>query len=119
VAVITRIQSNLVIESTKEREIADSPFNQGMIGDEAVLLQSSSSVWRRVHYKTEQGMALIFLTNEMQLKPGFIAFLYLRRWDEGKCFDTWKNDFSQGKAWGRSRIAIESHTRQAIISTYW
>jgi hypothetical protein len=116
VTVITRMKSNLVIESIKKREIADSPLNQGVICDEELLLQSSSSVWRRVHYKTEQGTVLIFLTNEMRLEPGVIAFLYLRRWDEEKCFDTWKNDFSQGKAWGRSRVAIENQTRLAIIT---
>jgi hypothetical protein len=52
----------------------------------------------------------------MRLELGVIAFLYLRRWDEEKCFDTWKNDFSQGKAWGRNRVAIENQTRLAIIT---
>ena len=32
------------------------------------------------------------------LQPGVVAFLYSRRWEEEKCFDTWKNDFTQAKA---------------------
>lgn len=39
-----------------------------------------------------------FLTNEYELEPVLIAFVYLRRWEEEKCFDTWKNDLSQKKA---------------------
>jgi hypothetical protein len=50
-------------------------------------------------------------------KPGLIAFLYSRRWEEEKCFDTWKNDFSQAKAWGASVVAIENQVRLAIVTS--
>ena len=46
-----------------------------------------------------------------------IAFLFLRRWDEEKCFDTWKNDLSASKAWGYKRISIESQALLAIITS--
>jgi len=32
-----------------------------------------------------------FLTNEFELEPRLIAFLSSRRWEEEKCFATWKN----------------------------
>ena len=34
-----------------------------------------------------------------------------------KCFDTWKNDFSQAKAWGKSSVAIGNQVRLAIITS--
>jgi hypothetical protein len=114
--VITRMKNNLVIEGTKEREVSDLFLNHNVVLDEEVILKSSSSVWRRVHFLTESGKEMIFLTNDMTLEPGVIAFLYLRRWDEEKCFDTWKNDYSQGKAWGLSIVAIDNQTRLAIIT---
>ncbi len=46
-----------------------------------------------------------------------IAFLYSRRWEEEKCFDTWKNDFSQAKAWGTSVVAIDNQVRLAIVTS--
>ena len=58
-----------------------------------------------------------FLTNEFDLAPGLIAFLYSRRWEEEKCFDTWKNDFSQAKAWGCSIVAIDNQVQLAIITS--
>jgi len=48
-----------------------------------------------------------YLTNNFDLEPGVIAFLYLRRWDEEKILDTWENDFSQRKAWGEGINAIK------------
>lgn len=116
ITLITRMKKNLVIEDTKALKVSDSPLNKNVVRDEEVILKSSPSVWRRVHIKTDTGKELIFLTNEMKLEPGVIAFLYLRRWDEEKCFDTWKNDYSQSKAWGESIVAIENQTRLAIIT---
>ena len=45
-----------------------------------------------------------------------MAFLYFRRWEEEKCFDTWKNDFTQAKAWGKSPVAIANQVRLAIVT---
>lgn len=58
-----------------------------------------------------------FLTNEFTLEPGLIAFLYSRRWEEEKCFDTLKNDFSLAKAWGASVAVIENKVRLAIVTS--
>ena len=92
--VITRMKSSLVIEKAEVREVASIPENRDVVKDEQVVLRSSSEPWRRITFCNDAGDEIAFLTNEMKLEPGVIAFLFLRRWDEEKCFDTWKNDFS-------------------------
>jgi hypothetical protein len=59
--------------------------------DDEVTTSCSKSVWRRIVYKAPNGTDYSFLTNDFSVSPGVVAFLYLRRWDEEKCFDTWKN----------------------------
>ena len=34
-----------------------------------------------------------------------------------QCFDTWKNDFSLAKAWGKGVVAIENQARLAIVTS--
>ena len=49
--------------------------------------------------------------------PGVVAFLYLRRWDEEKCFDTGKNDFSCSKAWAKSIHRVYQQALFAIMTS--
>jgi len=114
--VITRMKSGLVVEHAEVREVASIPENRDIVRDEQIVLRSSSQPWRRVTFCNDAGEEIVFLTNELGLEPGVIAFLFLRRWDEEKCFDTWKNDFSQAKAWSQHRAGIENQTRLAIIT---
>ena len=70
------------------------------------------------HYlRSRRGHLVEFLTNEFDLAPGVIAFLYSRPWEEEKCFDTWKNDFSPAKAWGASVAASENQVRLALVTS--
>ncbi|MDP5209570.1 hypothetical protein [Microbulbifer sp. 2205BS26-8] len=46
-----------------------------------------------------------------------VAFLYLRRWDEEKCFDTWKNDFASSKAWSKSITGLTAQAWAAIMTS--
>jgi hypothetical protein len=58
--------------------------------------------------------------SEQRVRPRtrrVIAVLYSRRWEEEKCFDTWKNDFSLANAWGASVPAIENQVRLAIVTS--
>ena len=96
---ITRMKSNLRVDSTEGLPIDDNPLNAGVECDLQVTLASSPQLWRIIRYRTRRGHLVEFLTNDFDLQPGLIAFLYSRRWDEEKCFYTWKNDFSQAKAW--------------------
>jgi Transposase DDE domain len=117
ITIITRMKANLRIDSTEALEVAADPVNEGVLRDLRVMLSSSSEPWRLITYRTRRGHVVEFLTNEFDLQPGVIAFLYSRRWEEEKCFDTWKNDFSQAKAWGKSPVAIDNQVHLAIVTS--
>ncbi len=103
-------------DSTEGLPIADDPANAGVVKDLRITLSSSPAPWRLITYRSRRGHRVEFLNNDFDLLPGVIAFLYARRWDEEKCFDTWKNDFSQAKAWGKGPVAIENQTRLDIVT---
>jgi hypothetical protein len=113
---ITRMKSNLRIDSTEGLPVAAEPVNAGLVSDLRITLSSSRQPWRLITFQSRRGHSVEFLTNDFTLEPGVVAFLYSRRWEEEKCFDTWKNDFTQAKAWGKSTVAIENQVRLAIIT---
>ncbi len=51
------------------------------------------------------GTEYAYLTNEMTLRPGLIAFLYKLRWDVEKVFDELKNKLGEQQAWASSPTA--------------
>ena len=66
---------------------------------------------RRVTYSDPAtGTVYIYMTSEMTLPPGLIAFLYKLRWDVEKVFDEKKNKLHEKKAWATSLVA---HSQQA------
>ena len=117
VTMITRMKKSLRIDSSEGLPVTDTPVNEGVVKDRQVTLGSSREYWRLITFRTRRGRVVEFLTNELDLEPGLIAFLYARRWEEEKCFDTWKNDFSQAKAWGKSVVAIDNQVRLAIVTS--
>lgn len=61
---------------------------------------------RRINYRDPaDGKLYVFITNEMTLPPGLIAFLYKLRWDIEKFFDVKKNKLHEKKAWANSPVA--------------
>jgi len=117
ITMITRMKSSLRVDSTEGLPVADVPANAGVVKDLRITLSSSPELWRLITFRTRRGHQVEFLTNEFDLEPGLIAFLYSRRWEEEKCFDTWKNDFSLAKAWGKGVMAIENQARLAIFTS--
>ena len=111
------MKSNLRIDSSENLGVDADPVNTGVQRDLRVMLASSPEPWRLITYRTRRGHRVEFLTNEFDLQPGVVAFLYSRRWEEEKCFDTWKNDFSQAKAWGKRAVAIDNQVRLAIVTS--
>jgi hypothetical protein len=97
---ITRMKDDLVVDHATAQPVAATPVNQGVVSDERIRLRSSPADWRRITVETDAAEVVCFLTNELDLAPGVVAFLYLRRWDTEKCFDTWKNDFARGACLG-------------------
>ena len=79
--------------------------NQGVLNDELVG-PSNGVTMRRVTYKDPlTGKTYRFITNELTLPPGLIAFLYKLRWDIEKIFDQIKNKLLEQKAWAKSATA--------------
>jgi hypothetical protein len=112
-----RLGITMITPMKRGLRVAKLPLNEGVEQDLQVTLSSSPELWRLISYCTRRGHRVEFLTNAFDLEPGLIAFLYARRWEEEKCFDTWKNDFSQAKAWGASPVAIDNQARLAIIAS--
>ena len=117
VTMLTRWKKSLTIASTEGLPIAALPVNDGVVQDLRITLASSSEPWRLITLRTRRGREVQFLSNDFDLPPGLLAFLYSRRWEEEKCFDTWKNDFAQAKAWGASPVAIDNQVRLAIVTS--
>lgn len=79
--------------------------NLGVLKDQLVA-PSNGTVLRRVTYKDSvTGKVYRFLTNELTLPPGLLAFLYKLRWDIEKIFDQVKNKLMEQKAWANSQTA--------------
>ena len=115
--IMTRMKRNLRVDSSAGLPVNDDRVNAGIEHDLRVTLASAARPWRIITVRTRRGHVVEFLTNDFDLQPGLIAFLYARRWDEEKCFDTWKNDCFQTKAWGKSVTAIDNQVRLAIITS--
>jgi hypothetical protein len=115
-SVITRIKSTLKYQVKQEQEIESNVFNEGVLEDLEVQLQSSKYPWRLIRFITPEGEFYEYLTNDFSLQPGTVAFLYHRRWDEEKYFDAYKNDLASSRAWGKSVISIEQQAMMGVIS---
>ena len=91
----------------------DDPINYGVLSDDSVGSANSISVIRRITYRCpETNEIMTFLTNLFDsIPPGVIVYLYKRRWDIEKLFDTVKHSYHEKKAWASSDIAksIQAH----------
>jgi hypothetical protein len=81
------------------------PRNTGILSDELIGV-FCGHLMRRVRYRDPAtNREFSFMTNEMTLPPGLIAFLYKLRWDIEKVFDEKKNKLQEKKAWATSPVA--------------
>jgi hypothetical protein len=76
--------------------------NAGVTSDELVETSSGVSIRRIGYTDPVTGTRYSFITTEMTLPPGIIAFIYKIRWNVEKVYDEFKNTFDQQKAWGKS-----------------
>jgi len=114
--VITRLKSILSYTEVSERSVAAIPCNDNIRYDKVIDAKFSKKPWRLIGFVTDEGVEYDYLTNDFDLEPGIVAFLYYRRWDEEKYFDTFKNDLAGKKAWGKSSIAIEQQALLGMIT---
>ena len=114
--VITRMKSSLKYTTEQERAIKTGQCNEGIVYDRQIELNCSKQPWRLVGFEHPDGSSYEYLTNDMNLEPGVIAFLYLRRWDEEKYFDDIKNNLAGSKAWGKNPVSIEQQALLSMVS---
>ena len=114
--VITRMKSILSYKETKSQPITKIPCNDNIQFDKTIDVRSNKKPWRLIGFINEDGTSFEYLTNDFELEPGIVAFLYYRRWDEEKYFDTFKNDLAGAKAWSRSTIGIEQQTLIGMVT---
>ena len=78
------------------------PRNHGVLSDESIISSEGIALRRVTYVDPVTNKKYRFLTNEMTLPPGIIAFLYKLRWDIEKSFDQSKNKFHETRAWAKS-----------------
>ena len=104
--ILTLEKSNSALQVSSQRNWDKTDErNLGVLNEE--LVKSSTGITlRRVTYRDSvTGKEYRFITNELTLPPGLIAFLYKLRWDIEKIFDQIKNKLMEQKAWANSQTA--------------
>jgi hypothetical protein len=104
--VITREKDNMKLRVIGKYDYdKGDPRNNGVVDDQMVS-NSGGTMIRRVSYiDPVSGKKYRFLTNEFNIPPGVIAFLYKERWNIEKIFDEVKNKLHEKKAWATSDTA--------------
>ena len=115
VYIITVEKSNSALKLVKELTFeASDPRNNGVVCDESVISSEGIALRRVTSVDPVTNKRYRFLTNEMTLPPGIIAFLYKLCWDIEKSFDQSKNKFHEQKGWAKSN---NSKKQQACLIT--
>lgn len=115
--VITRMKSNMHYTILSREAITAQARKDGILYDKRVKLLCGKASWRLIGFKAHDGTVYEYLTNDLMLSPSMIAFLYQRRWDKEKYYDTFKNDLAGAKAWAKSENAIVQQALLGIVTT--
>jgi len=112
---LTREKSNMKLKDNiiglNNWEKSD-PRNIGIKSDELCGCHAHVSVRRIVYIDPEDGKEIVFITNEMTIPPGVLAYLYKLRWNIEKKFDSFKNTFLEKKSWCKN---ITGKYQQALF----
>ena len=83
----------------------NDPINNGVLNDEMVGTSNGES-FRRVTYQCpESGTVYKFLTTlPFSIRPGLVAFLYKKRWNIEKTYNTFKHKLSEKRSWGKEVV---------------
>ena len=101
----------LAIIGEPEFDTADAR-NNGVESDQFVASSNGVSLRCIKYTDPATGKTYNFITNEMTLPPGLLAYIYKRRWDIEKIFDEMKNKLHEKKAWSKNPTA---QCQQAIV----
>lgn len=116
---ITRWKSVFQPNILERLPVAYIACNEGVISDTLITLKASGAChgnppcWRKIELRNDENEICTYLTNDLTLEPGEVAFLYHRRWDEEKYFDDMKNALGNTRAWAKKDVSIE---HQALLS---
>jgi hypothetical protein len=114
--VITRLKSSLKYSTTLSNPVPRTPINDGVLSDQQVQLNCSKFPWRLIGFRSPSGECYEYITNDLSIPAGVVAFLYHRRWDKEKYYDCFKNSLAGTKAWGKRSTAIEQQTMMGIVT---
>ena len=104
--IITRMKENTRLFNYKDNKFdKEDQRNAGIESDQTGITSSGHMLRKIVYIEPSTGRRFVFLTNQMTLPPGLIAFIYKKRWDIEKVFDQFKNKLMESKAWAKSLIA--------------
>jgi len=101
--ILTREKKNMKLQVIGEHEYDRSdPRNNGIVADQLAGHSKGRTVRRITYTDPVSGKTYRFITNEITLPPGLLAYIYRKRWDIEKVFDEIKNRMNEKKAWGKT-----------------
>jgi len=106
VYIVTREKENMALLCCGNRSFdRNDPRNNGVVSDEQVGTSKNTLIRRITYVDPADAKKYVFITNEMTLPPGLVAFIYKKRWTIEKVFDQLKNKLRERKAWAKSATA--------------
>ena len=104
--ILTRETANMKLMVIGEQDFDRfDPRNIGVVADQYVGHSKGYAIRRIIYTDPVSGTTYHFITNEMTLPPGLLAYIYKKRWDLEKRFDEFKNQLNEKKAWAKTATA--------------
>ena len=91
------------------------PLNAGIQRVELVAGAAGVLVRRICYVEPLTGTEYVFITNDLTIRPGLIAFLYKLRWDVEKVFDCLKNKLNEQQAWATTDNAKSAQAQLICV----
>jgi len=115
---LSRAKANMgFIEEGESDWDREDPVNAGVISDTRVTTLTDAVRLRWIVYEDPKtGETYEFVTTEMTIRPGLLAWTYKCRWHIEKVYDTFKNKLGQTKARGKSKESKNMQARFACLA---
>jgi len=115
---LSRAKANLgFVEEGESPWDREDPVNAGVVSDKRVTTLTGQVLLRWIIYEDpKSGEKYEFITTEMTIRPGLLAWTYKCRWHIEKTYDTFKNKFGQTKAWGKSEESKKMQARFVCLA---
>lgn len=110
-----KANSKAVVMGMNSWDQSDSR-NTGVLADQIIGVFAGVMMRRVLYRDPATDRRYSFITSEMNLPPGLIAFLYKLRWDIEKVFDEKKNKLLEKKAWAAGDTARTQQARFVCLA---